>query len=218
MHVQQVARHGAALGIVGALLLAVSAVGQNPARNTSNSQSQQSASQQRSNQADDAPSLPEQTYMPVVIDEEFETIMNRDAQQKDEVMQQQQELFDRRYDMSDQPSDVMMAGGRKALQQGVRVKLPDGVTWEQLSEMSPEEIREQNLFPRGFRPLPHAKHSTGGQVFPQNQIDKIKELEQRDLKRFDVDFDLPDHLTPEFPPPIFLTTRPTWETYRRARC
>jgi cytochrome c peroxidase len=26
------------------------------------------------------------------------------------------------------------------------------------------------------------------------------------LRRFDVDFDLPDHLTPEFPPPIFLTT------------
>ncbi|MCU1348250.1 MAG: cytochrome, partial [Acidobacteria bacterium] len=32
--------------------------------------------------------------------------------------------------------------------------------------------------------------------------------EERNLRRFDVDFDLPDHLTPEFPPPIFLTTRP----------
>jgi cytochrome c peroxidase len=28
------------------------------------------------------------------------------------------------------------------------------------------------------------------------------------LRRFDVDFDLPDHLTPEFPPPVFLTTHP----------
>jgi hypothetical protein len=28
------------------------------------------------------------------------------------------------------------------------------------------------------------------------------------LQRFDVDFDLPDHLLPEFPPPIFLQTRP----------
>src|SRR5262249_54027020 len=32
--------------------------------------------------------------------------------------------------------------------------------------------------------------------------------ESRDLTRFDLDFDLPDHLMPEFPPAIFLTTRP----------
>jgi cytochrome c peroxidase len=45
-------------------------------------------------------------------------------------------------------------------------------------------------------------------VFPREQIDAMRELEARDLDRFDVDFDLPAHLTPEFPPPIFLTTRP----------
>jgi cytochrome c peroxidase len=33
-------------------------------------------------------------------------------------------------------------------------------------------------------------------------------LEKRNLRRFDVAFDLPDHLLPEFPPPIYLTTRP----------
>jgi hypothetical protein len=26
----------------------------------------------------------------------------------------------------------------------------------------------------GFRPLPHAKHETGGMVFPQEQIDEIR--------------------------------------------
>lgn len=45
-------------------------------------------------------------------------------------------------------------------------------------------------------------------MFPEVQIEAIAEQEQRDLRRFDVDFDLPDHLTPEFPPPIFLTTHP----------
>jgi cytochrome c peroxidase len=45
-------------------------------------------------------------------------------------------------------------------------------------------------------------------VFPQMQIEAIRKAEQRDLERFDIAFDLPDHLTPEFPPPIFLTTRP----------
>jgi len=52
------------------------------------------------------------------------------------------------------------------------------------------------------------KHLVGGMVFPQVQIDAIQKAETRDLKRFDVEFDLPDHFTPEFPPPIFLTSRP----------
>jgi cytochrome c peroxidase len=45
-------------------------------------------------------------------------------------------------------------------------------------------------------------------VFPEFHIKEIKKQEGRDLTRFDLDFDLPDHLLPEFPPPIFLTTRP----------
>ena len=57
-------------------------------------------------------------------------------------------------------------------------------------------------------PLPHVKQATGGQVFPEHQIDEIRQQEGRDLRRFDVNFDLPDHFTPEFPPPIFLTTHP----------
>lgn len=52
-------------------------------------------------------------------------------------------------------------------------------------------------------PLPHVKHATGGQVFPDRQIDEIRRQEARDLRRFDVNFDFLDHLTPEFPPPIF---------------
>jgi cytochrome c peroxidase len=36
----------------------------------------------------------------------------------------------------------------------------------------------------------------------------LQRQEARNLRRFDVDFDLPDHLTPEFPAPIFLTTHP----------
>jgi hypothetical protein len=41
---------------------------------------------------------------------------------------------------------------------------------------------------------------------PRAPEDAIAEFEQCDLRRFDVEFDLPEHLTPEFPPPIFLTT------------
>src|SRR4051812_18801369 len=74
--------------------------------------------------------------------------------------------------------------------------------------MSPDDIRRSNLFPAAFLPLPHVKQATGGQVFPNNQIDEIAKQESRNLRRFDVDFDLPDRFTPEFPPPIFLSSHP----------
>jgi cytochrome c peroxidase len=45
-------------------------------------------------------------------------------------------------------------------------------------------------------------------LFPKFEIDEIKKQENRDLTRFDLDFDIPDHFLPEFPPPIYLTTRP----------
>lgn len=150
----------------------------------------------------------EDTYFPVVIDKPFDEVMAADQKARPEVLERQRALFEERYDLSDKPSAIMMSGGRKAVQRGVRVKLHGGVTWEQLAAMSPEEIKEKDLFPMGFRPLPHVKHEIGGQVFPQNQIDEILRLEQRDLNRFDVEFDIPDRFTPEFPPPIFLTTHP----------
>jgi cytochrome c peroxidase len=73
--------------------------------------------------------------------------------------------------------------------------------------MSPEEIREKDSFPAGFFPLPHPNHPEGGMLFPKFHIEEIQKQEGRDLTRFDLDFDLPDHLLPEFPAPIYLTTR-----------
>ncbi|MGM0600202.1 MAG: cytochrome B6 [Candidatus Rifleibacteriota bacterium] len=154
------------------------------------------------------PDLPKQTYMPVVIEDDFVETMINDRKTKPAYQLKQRKLFEKRYDMSDQPSDVKMSGGRKHVQKGVRVKLHGDVTWEELAKMSPEKIKKHDLFPMGFRPLPHTRHTTGGQVLPQDQIDAMKRLEKRELERFDVDFDLPDHFIPEFPPPIFLTTRP----------
>lgn len=164
---------------------------------------QAQASKANAGQSDDA-----ETYLPVVVDQDFQTIYEQDAAQKERFMQRQQNLLQSRYDLSDNPSHVRMSAGRKAVQQGVRVKLPEGVTWQQLAAMTPAEIRDRNLFPMGFRPLPHSKHETGGMVFPDEQIDAIQKAESRSLERFDTEFDLPKHLTPEFPPPIFLTSRP----------
>jgi cytochrome c peroxidase len=154
------------------------------------------------------PLPPDTTYRPLPT-RPFSAVKADDEAQKPQVMERQAGLLNQRYDMSDRPiAGVMMSGGRKAVQGGVRVKLPSGTTWESLAEMSPDEIRQKALLPEGFLPLPHVKQATGGQVIPNTQIDQIRIQEARNLRRFDVDFDLPDHLTPEFPPPIFLTTQP----------
>jgi cytochrome c peroxidase len=74
--------------------------------------------------------------------------------------------------------------------------------------MAPSEVKQQNAFPPGFLPLPHPNHPEGGMLFPKPVIDEFNKVEQRDLTRFDLDFDVPDHFLPEFPAPVFLTTRP----------
>jgi cytochrome c peroxidase len=139
----------------------------------------------------------------------FETVRKNDEAAKPQVMQRQRDMLSQRYDLADRPMPgVKMSGGRKAVQAGVRVKLPAGVTWDSLAAMTPEEIKNRGLLPDGFKPLPHVKQATGGQVFPQEQINEIDRQEARNLRRFDVDFDLPAHLTPEFPAPIFLVNHP----------
>ena len=148
------------------------------------------------------------SYAPVDITESFSSIMARMKAAKPEIMKRQMDLLKERYDLSDRPARGVTMSGGKAVQEGVRVKLPKGITWDRLAAMSPEAIREKDLFPAGFYPLPHPNHPEGGMVFPKFHIDEIKKQEGRDLTRFDLDFDLPDHFLPEFPAPIYLTTRP----------
>jgi cytochrome c peroxidase len=148
------------------------------------------------------------SYAPVVAKEPFDEVMSKMKAAKPEIMKRHMDLLAERYDLSDRPAkDVTMSRG-KPVQEGVRVKLLAGTTWEALAKMKPEEIQAKDLFPRGFLPLPHPNHPEGGMLFPQHHIDEIKKQEARDLTRFDLDYDLPAHFLPEFPPPIYLTTRP----------
>jgi len=148
------------------------------------------------------------SYAEVAIKEDFAATMARMSSAKAAIMQRQKALLEERYDLSNRPvSGVTMSRG-KAVQEGIRVKLRGGMTWDRLGQMRPEEIRERDIFPLGFMPLPHPNHPEGGMLFPKYHIDEIKNQEARDLARFDLDFDLPDHVMPEFPPAIYLTTRP----------
>ena len=157
--------------------------------------------------AQDPPPKGATSYMPVDLKEPFASVMERMSAAKAGVMKRQMDLLAQRYDLSNRPAKDTMTRG-KALQEGVRVRLAGGMTWEKLGAMDPAAIRATGAFPAGFKPLPHANHPEGGMLFPQFHIDEIKRQEQRDLTRFDLDFDIPEHFLPEFPPPIFLTTRP----------
>ena len=141
-------------------------------------------------------------------EETFPELVERLSAAKQGKLDAHRALLESRYDLGDRPvAGVTMSRG-KPVQGGVRVKLPDGATWEGLAALAPADIRARGLFPQGFLPLPHVEQAAGGMLFPRFQIDEVKKQTGRDLERFDLDFVTPDHLLPEFPPPIFLTTRP----------
>jgi cytochrome c peroxidase len=134
-----------------------------------------------------------------VVEEPFAVVLKRDKDAKGRVMADHQKLLEARYDLSRRVDpDVKMTRG-KPIPVGPTARLK-GVTWEQLAKMSPDQIKDRGVFP--YLPLPHIAHPVGGMVFPQVEIKALPRLE-----RFDMDFDLPEHFLPEFPPAMFLITR-----------
>jgi len=148
------------------------------------------------------------SYQPIAIDQPFATRMGQDVAAKPGIEREHQTLLEERYDLGDHPARGVTMERGKPLQEGVRVKLPPRATWEQLAAMSPEDIRERGLWPKGFLPLPHPFHPTGGFVFPKEEIEAIKRQDGRDLTRFDIDFDLPERFLAAFPPATYLVQRP----------
>ena len=140
---------------------------------------------------------------PVLLGKEsFQAVMSKDKADKESVMARQKALLEERYDLTSRIDGNLTMSRGKPVQAGPTVKLPEGVTWEQLAAMSSDDVRDKGLFPKGFLPLPHPKHEAGGMVFPQMEIKLLPRLE-----RFDLDFDLPEHFLAEFPPAIYLTSR-----------
>ena len=131
----------------------------------------------------------------------FEEVMKADVADKPKAMDMQRKLLESRYDLSARPDPSAKMSRGKPIPVGPTARLASGVTWDALAKLGPEEIKRRGIFP--YPPLPHPKHVTGGQVFPQVQTRMFPRLE-----RFDVEFDLPEAFLPEFPPAIFLNSRP----------
>jgi cytochrome c peroxidase len=131
----------------------------------------------------------------------FDEIMKEDVAAKDKVMAAHRKLLEERYVLEPKLDPQVKMTRGKPIAVGPTARLKEGLTFAKLATMTPEAIREGNLFP--YPTLPHPKHVAGGQVFPPVQIEMFPRLQ-----RFDVDFDLPEAFLPEFPPAIFLQNRP----------
>jgi cytochrome c peroxidase len=141
---------------------------------------------------------------PVLLGQEsFQKMMQKDKADKESVMARQKKLLEERYDLNPKTDDRVKMSRGKPIPVGPAARLPGDTTWEKLAELAPDEVREKGLFPKGFLPLPHPHHEVGGMIFPPTEIKLLSRLE-----RFDLDFDLPEAFLPEFPPAIYLTTRP----------
>jgi len=135
---------------------------------------------------------------------DFNTFFQMCSKNKPKVMEDRRAYMAMRYDFSGAVTQEATMTRGKPLPVGPVVRLPKGVkSWEELGTLGPDEIFKRDLFPLGFRPLSHPLQSIGHQLFPQSWTRVHPEHE-----RFDVDFDIPDEYLPEFPPPMFLTTRP----------
>jgi cytochrome c peroxidase len=127
--------------------------------------------------------------------------MQKESAAKPQVAAAQRQLLEARYDLEARLDPEAKMSRGKPLPVGPTARLAEGLSWEQLAEMSPNDVKRRGVFP--YPSLTHPLHVNGGQVFPQMQIDMFPRLE-----RFDVEFDIPDAFLPEFPPAIFLQERP----------
>src|SRR5918995_1144903 len=82
-----------------------------------------------------------------VIEEPFDVVRARDIAAKPRVMAAHQRLLEERYDLSRRVDESVRMTRGKPIPVGPTAKLKGGMTWDQLGRMTPEAIRERDLFP-----------------------------------------------------------------------
>jgi cytochrome c peroxidase len=133
----------------------------------------------------------------------FEQLFKQLSAEKPNVTARQRKLLEARYNLEPKLDPKVTMSRGKPLAVGPTARLPEGMDFEKLADMTPEEMRQKDIFPYKALPHPAQGGGLGGQLFPQMQIKMFPRLE-----RYDVDFDLPEAFLPEFPPAMFLQTRP----------
>jgi cytochrome c peroxidase len=133
----------------------------------------------------------------------FDDFFKMGVANKPKVMATQRKLLSSRYNLDPKFDPAVKMSRGKPLAVGPTARLPEGTSWDSLAKLSPGEIRDRDIFPYKALPHPGQGGGLGGQVFPEMQIKMFPRLE-----RYDLEFDLPEAFLPEFPPAMFLQTRP----------
>jgi cytochrome c peroxidase len=133
----------------------------------------------------------------------FEDVYKAAVANRPEVLARQRKLLGSRYDLEPKLDPMATMSRGKPLVVGPTARLPEGLDWATLAALSPAEIRRRDAFPYKALPHPAQGGGLGGQVFPQMQTRMFPRLE-----RYDVEYDLPEAFLPEFPPAMYLQSRP----------
>jgi hypothetical protein len=131
-------------------------------------------------------------------------------------MQRQIDLLQSRYDLANLPIDGVMMSGAKGCAGRCAGKAANRRHLEQFGgDVAGPDTRPSLIAGRLHAAAAcQAGDPRAGVPSTANRPDPgVK----RDLRRFDVNFDLADHVTPEFPPPVFLTTHPELGDVSRGR-
>src|SRR5262249_34359235 len=83
----------------------------------------------------------------------FEEIMQADTAQKGQVIATQRQLLERRYTLTPQVDAQMTMSRGKPVPIGPTAKLPQGVSWEQLTSMTPVDSASAEYFPIHLCPI-----------------------------------------------------------------
>ena len=78
--------------------------------------------------------------MPVDITEPFSSMFARTKAEKPAVEREHNAVVNERYDLSNRPAAGVTMDRTKPVQEGVRVKLRAGTTWDSLAGMTPEQF------------------------------------------------------------------------------
>src|SRR5688572_9653209 len=93
--------------------------------------------------------------------EYFDALVQRLQKEKPRFAERHKALLQERYDLGDRRAAGVTMSRGKPVQEGVRVKLPTGETWDSLSAMPPDQIKSKGVWPAGLSPLPHPHHEAG---------------------------------------------------------
>src|SRR5437879_5302210 len=122
------------------------------------------------------------SWSPPTLDVSWDEWVNHCRTLKPKVMAECRAYMKKHYDFNNKPIPGAKMSGDKPIMMGPVARLPESVhSYEELAELSPEEIKKRDIFP--YVPLAHPLQSTAHMLFPDAWI-----RSHPDHERFDCDF------------------------------